>query len=362
MSDIDNVSAGLRQTTSDGGSTTVDANFKDNGNGLQFSGASVGIVRPTSPDSQLSVNAQVNANNGVIDGGQVNVTFGARPGGEVRQTTTTQDFRLMDGSVRSVELPAITTDRPDPGVDRTAVGVTVTGTPQQVVGDPLNVTATPQASLAVGGNANGTTVITGDVRAQLDSTLGQRDVGVQAQLNSQSGLSVKPFQTDRDGNAALGNTMDALYAPSRPQPATPPAAVNPEQAATALREDPLYKQALGALQQQGYPLNPAPDSAADRLAAGIAIAAKQQGVDRIDGVTVGSTVVNAQGNADRNVFFYKGEPSSDHRISEQAAIGTPVADQAVKALAQQAQTPQAPQAANPQLETQTQEPKARSMQ
>ncbi len=363
MSDIDNVSAGFRQTTADGGSTNVDANFRNNGNGLQFSGASVGIVRPTGSDEQLSVNAQVNVVNGAVDGGQVNVRLGAPPPGEVNVTSTPQNFQLMDGTTRVIDMPAITTVRADPGVDRTAVGVTVTGTPQQLAGDPLNVTATPQASLAVGGNANGTTVVTGDVRAQLDSPVGQRDVGVQAQYNSQNGgVSVTPYQTDRNGNAALGNTMDALYAPSRPQPTPTAPAVNPEQAAAALRDEPLYKQALGALQQQGHSLNPAPDSATDRLAAGIAIAAKQQGVDKIDGVTMGNTVVNAQGNADRNVFFYKGEPNSDHRVSEQATVGTPVADQASKAQTQQAQTPPAQHAANPQLDAPAQEAPKRSMQ
>jgi hypothetical protein len=358
MSDIDNVSAGFRRTTADGGSTSVDVNVQRDpaGNGSLVS-PSLTTGGLTGDGRQWSVGAQAGP-----DGFRIEGSLKPREG-EVVQTTTQQEYKLMDGTTRTIELPAYSTQYPDPGVNRNAVGVTVTGTPQQVAGDPLNVTATPQASLAVGGNANGTTVVTGDVRAQLDSLLGQRDVGVQAQYNSQTpGVAVTPYQTDRDGNAALGNTMDALYAPSRPQPATSPAAVNPEQAAAALREDPLYKQALGALQQQGYPLNPAPDSAADRLAAGIAIAAKQQDVDRIDGVSVGSTVVNAQGNTDRNVFFYKGEPNSDHRISEQAAIATPVADQAVKAQADQGQTPQAPQVASPQLDTQAQEPKARSMQ
>ncbi len=332
MSDIKEVSGGFRQTTADGGATNVDARFRDDGNGMQFSGASVGIVRPTGQDQQWSVDAQVNAANGVINGGQVNVSFGSRPG-EATPYTSTQQYTLPDGTVRDIELPGMRIERPDPGVDRTAVGVTVTGNAQQVAGDPLNVTATPQASLAIGANANGTTVVTGDVRAQLDSTLGQRDVGVQAQYRSdQDRLTVTPYQTDRDGNAALGNTMDSLYAPSRPQPGTPSTpALSADQAGAALREDPLYKQALGALQQQGHPLDPARDGATERIAASVAIAAQQQGVDRIDGVSFGNTVINAQGQTDRNVFFFKGEPSSELRVGEQAALSTSVGEQALKA-------------------------------
>ncbi len=302
MSEIEKVSAGLRQTTSDGGSTTIDANFSNTPNGMQFSGASVGLVRPTGQDSQWSLNAEVNAVNGQIVGGQVNVEFGQRPGTPTAYTTT-QTWTLPDGTTREIQMPGMRIERPDPGVDRTAVGVTATGAPQQITGEPLNITATPQVGLAVGGNANGTVVVTGDARAQLDSTLGQRDVGVQAQYNSdQNRVTVTPYQTDRNGNAALDNTMDALYAPSRPQPPTTPAAPNADQAAAALREDPRYGQAISALQQQGHPLEVKPDGATDRLAVAAVIAARQQNVDSIGGMNFGNTVVGGNGQPDRNVL------------------------------------------------------------
>ncbi len=363
MSDIEKVSAGLRQTTSNGGSTQVDANFTNNGDGLQFSGASVGIVRPTGQDSQLSVNAEVTAVNGQIVGGQVNVAVGQRPGTPTAYTNT-QTWTLADGTTREIELPGMRIERPDPGVDRTAVGVTATGTPQQVTGEPLNITATPQVGLAVGANANGTVVVTGDARAQVDSTLGQRDLGVQAQYNSdQNRVTVTPYQTDRNGNAALDNTMDALYAPSRPQPTPAPTAPNAEQAAAALREDPRYGQAISALQRQGHPLEVAPDGATDRLAIAAVIAARQQNVDSIGGMSVGNTVVGSNGQPDRNVFLFKNEPGSEVRFSEQAALSTSVGDQALKAQQTPTQNaPNAPAITAPAVENPSQDTPRRSLQ
>ncbi len=360
MSEIEKVSAGLRQTTSDGGSTSIDANFSNTPNGMQFSGASVGLVRPTGQDSQWSLNAEVNAVNGQIVGGQVNVEIGQRPGTPTAYTTT-QTYTLPDGTTREIELPGMRIERPDPGVDRTAVGVTATGTPQQITGDPLNVTATPQVGLAVGANANGTVVVTGDARAQLDSTLGQRDVGVQAQyISDQNRVTVTPYQTDRNGNAALDNTMDALYAPSRPQPTPVPAAPNAEQASAALREDPRYGQAISALQQQGHPLEVKPDSATDRLAVAAVIAARQQNVDSIGGMNFGNTVVGSNGQPDRNVFVFKNEPGSEVRFSEQAALSTPVGQQALQA--QQTPTQNAPAITAPAVENPTQDTPRRSLQ
>lgn len=363
MSEIEKVSAGLRQTTSDGGSTRIDANFSNNGDGLQLSGASVGLVRPTGQDSQWSVNAQVNAVNGQLVGGQVNVQFGQRPGTPTAYTTT-QTYTLPDGTTRDIEMPGMRIHRDDPGVDRTAVGVTVTGSPQQVTGDPLNVTATPQASLAVGANANGTVVVTGDARAQLDSTLGQRDVGVQAQYNSdQNRVTVTPYQTDRNGNAALDNTMDALYAPSRSQPTPVPVAPTAEQAAAALREDPRYGQAVSVLQQQGYPLEVKPDDRTDRLAVAAVIAARQQNVDSIGGMSFGNTVVGANGQPDRNVFLFKNEPGSEVRFSEQAALSTPVGQQALQSQQTPTQnTPSAPAITAPAVENPAQDTPRRSLQ
>lgn len=363
MSEIEKVSAGLRQTTSDGGSTSIDANFSRTPEGMQFSGASVGLVRPTGQDSQWSLNAEVNAANGQIVGGQVNVEFGQRPGTPTAYTST-QTYTLPDGTTREIELPGMRIERPDPGVDRTAVGVTATGSPQQVTGDPLNITATPQVGLAVGGNANGTVVVTGDARAQLDSALGQRDVGVQAQYNSdQNRVTVTPYQTDRNGNAALDNTMDALYAPSRPQPTPAPTAPNADQAAAALREDPRYGQAISALQQQGYPQDVKPDDRTDRLAIAAVIAARQQNVDSIGGMSFGNTVVGANGQPDRNVFLFKNEPGSEVRFSEQAALSTPAGQQAVQAQQTPTQNnPSAPAITAPAVENPSQDTPRRSLQ
>lgn len=362
MSEIEKVSAGLRQITSDGGSTSIDANFSRTPEGMQFSGASVGLVRPTGQDSQWSLNAEVNAVNGQIVGGQVNVEFGQRPGTPTAYTTT-QTYTLPDGTTREIQMPGMRIERPDPGVDRTAVGVTATGSPQQITGDPLNVTATPQVGLAVGGNANGTVVVTGDARAQIDSTLGQRDVGVQAQYNSdQNRVTVTPYQTDRNGNAALDNTMDALYAPSRPQPTPAPTAPTAEQAAAALREDPRYGQAISALQQQGYPLEVKPDDRTDRLAVAAVIAARQQNVDSIGGMSFGNTVVGANGQPDRNVFLFKNEPGSEVRFSEQAALSTPVGQQALQSQQTQTQTQNTPAITAPAVENPTQDTPRRSLQ
>jgi hypothetical protein len=111
------ITGGVRNTTSDGGSTTADVTFQNG----SLNAVSVGVVRPTGDGQQWSVTAQVNAANGAVNGGQINVSLGATPGGEAKPTTTTQDFQLMDGTTRKVELPGFTTQYPDPGVNRTAV-------------------------------------------------------------------------------------------------------------------------------------------------------------------------------------------------------------------------------------------------
>ncbi len=328
------ITGGIRNTTSDGGSTTADVTIQ---NGA-FSGASIGIVRPTGDGQQWAVSAQVNATNGVVNSGQINVSLGATPGGELKPTTTTQDFQLMDGTIRKIELPGLTTQYPDPGVNRTAVGVEVTGAKQEVLsasplGYDVNASAAPRIGIAVGGNANGNNAVGLDVGADVTSNLGNRQVGVQIMDTTKEGLSVKPYQREPASNANLENTFGAVYEPTRPAP--PP---TPEQLAGKLREEPSYKEALSGLQQQGHPLTVAADSATDRLATAIALDAKQKGAS-VTGVDFGNTIVNSDGKSDRNVF-YGGQANSELRISETQAVNTPVSEQMAKSQAQPTQTPQ----------------------
>lgn len=349
------ITGGIRNSTSDGGSTTADVTIQ---NGT-FSGASIGIVRPTGDGQQWAVSAEVNAANGVVNGGQVKFSLGATPGGEAKPITTTQDYPLMDGTTRKIELPGLTTQYPDPGVNRTAVGIEVTGTKQDVLsasplGFDVNASAAPRIGIAAGANANGNSAVGLDVGADVTSNLGNRQVGVQIMDTTREGLSVKPYERAPASNANLENTFGALYEPTRPAP--PP---TPEQLADKLREEPSYKQALSGLQQQGHPLNVAPDSATDRLAVGIALDAQKKGAS-VSGVDFGNPIINAQGNADRNVF-YGGQANSELRISESQAVNTPVNEQVAKA-AQQTQTPQVQQAPSQQLDAPTQEAPKRSMQ
>jgi hypothetical protein len=355
------ITGGIRNTTSDGGSTTADVTIQ---NGA-FSAASIGIVRPTGDGQQWAVSAEVNAANGVVNGGQVKFSLGATPGGEAKPTTTTQDYTLMDGTTRKIELPGFTTQYPDPGVNRTAVGVEVTGAQQQVLstsvaGFDINASAAPRVGVAYGQNANGNTAFGLDAGADIASNLGNRQVGVQLMDTSKDGLSIKPYEREPTSNANLGKTFDALYEPTRPAP--PP---TPDQLAANLREDPAYKTALGSLQKQGYEMNPAPDGATDRLAAAIALEAKKNNLTHFD-VAVGNTVFNSDGKTDRNLFLVSNELPAGKNVytSETNALNSPVAEQAVKAQAQQALTPQT---ANPQqvldnpLQTQEQQ-KPRTMQ
>ena len=351
------ITGGVRNTTSDGGSTTADVTLQNG----SLNAVSVGVVRPTGDGQQWSVSAQVNAANGAVNGGQINVSLGATPGGEAKPVTTTQDFQLMDGTTRKIELPGITTQYPDPGVNRTAVGVEVTGAKQQVLsaspaGFDINASAAPRVGVAYGENANGRSAFGIDAGADITSNLGNRQVGVQLMDTSKDGLSIKPYERDPTSNANLGKTFDALYEPTRPVP--PP---TPDQQAASLREDPAYKAALGGLQKQGYEMNPAPDSATDRLATSLALDAQKKGAS-INSVDFGNTIINSEGKSDRNVF-YGGQGNSELRISETQAVNTPVSEQMAKSQAQPAQIPQI---ANPQQQlenpTQSQEQKVRSMQ
>lgn len=354
------ITGGVRNTTSDGGSTTADVTFQNG----SLNAVSVGVVRPTGDGQQWSVTAQVNAANGAVNGGQINVSLGATPGGEAKPTTTTQDFQLMDGTTRKVELPGFTTQYPDPGVNRTAVGIEVTGAKQDVLsasplGFDVNASAAPRIGIAAGTNANGNSAVGLDVGADVTSNLGNRQVGVQVMDSTREGLSVKPYQREPASNANLENTFGALYEPTRPAP--PP---TPEQQAGKLREDPSYKEALSGLQQQGHPQNVAPDSATDRLALAIALDAKQKGAS-VSGVDVGNTIINSEGKSDRNVF-YGGQGNSELRISETQAVNTPVSEQMAKSQAQPAQTPQTgnPQQVleNPQQSQFQEQQKPRTMQ
>ena len=140
------ITGGIRNTTSDGGSTTADVTIQ---NGA-FNAASIGIVRPTGDGQQWSVSAQVNAVNGVVDGGQVKFSLGATPtSGDPVVSTTQQQYQMPNGETRTLEMPRISNQYADPGVNRTAVGVEVTGAQQQVLstsvaGFDINASAAPR--------------------------------------------------------------------------------------------------------------------------------------------------------------------------------------------------------------------------
>jgi hypothetical protein len=265
---------------------------------------------------------------------EVNASFGPRTDGEATPYTT-QSVNPISG--QPVELPGIRNVYPQPNGNTTlGAGVMVTGTPQVLQQPtPENPNAQvllgqPYAGAGVAVNLNN-----GDTAGNLVGGYGVIapgnggpvpgiNLGAQLQVDK-NGARLSP-----DVNVYGTNPppMDAPFDSVRfgtPQTQEQGRAFDPQAALDTLRRGPEYNQALTALQQNGHPLNPAPDSATDRLAVGIAIAA-QENKAQINSVDFGNTIVNAQGNADRNVF-YGGQNNSGLRISEQQTINTPVTDQ-----------------------------------
>jgi hypothetical protein len=297
----------------------------------------------------------------------VNFQFGQRQDGMQVPYETQSTF-----NGQPVSLPGFTTVYPQPS-SGTTVGAganvfkepTILQTPT-----PDNPNAQFQAVQPQVGLGAAVNLQTGDAAVNLvggariiapsnDQTqLPGANLGASLQVGG-NGVTLNPTATVM---GAEPSPMDAAFDSVRfrnpqPQPGNDATNANPQTALDALRRSPEYDQAIKGLQQGGVNRDVAPDSSTDRLGVGIALDAQRRGVP-VSGVDFGNPIINAQGNSDRNVF-YGGQGNSELRISESQALNTPALEQVAKA---QAQTAPAPQVANPQLETQTQEPKARSMQ
>jgi hypothetical protein len=330
------------------------------GNQLNSVGVSATTLNGDNTVTNFGVKVGTDPTNPSIE---FNASFGPRNDG-VSTPYTTQSINPING--QPVEMPGIRNVYPQPNGDTTiGAGVMVTGQPQVLQQPTVD---NPNAQVILGqtyaGAGAAVNLNNGDAAANLVG-----GYSVIAPGGSIPGISVGgQLQVDRNGANltpdvnVYGTNPPPMDAPldnvrfNTPQTQEQGRAFDPQAALDTLRRGPEYNQALTALQQNGHPLNPAPDSATDRLAVGLALSA-QENKAQINGVDFGNTIVNAQGNADRNVF-YGGQNNSGLRISEQQAINTPVTDQINQA--NQQKTPDNTQATpDRQIDQPTVEPRQR---
>ncbi len=86
-----------------------------------------------------------------LDGFNVKAQVGDTTAPEGVESTVTQQWRLLDGSVRNVDLPRISA-KPEDDEGRGAIGVTALFEP---VGEDAGITAQPHVSLSAGTNERG---------------------------------------------------------------------------------------------------------------------------------------------------------------------------------------------------------------
>ena len=328
---------------------------------LNSVGATVTTINGDNTSTSIGVKIGTDPTN---PSAQVNFQFGQRQDGQAVPTTTESTWRGQP-----ISLPGMTTVYPGASPGTTiGAGVNITSEPR-VLQTPTPENPNAQfiagqtyvgAGVAVNlqtGQAAGNIVAGGQLVAPSSTDEKQipgASVGAQLQIGG-GGVNLSP-NANVLGTAPppMDAAFDAVRFKNNPPPAgnTQPG-VDPQVAVEALRRSPEYGQALSGLQQQGFDRNPAPDSPTDRLATAIALDAQKKGVP-VSGVDLGSTVFNAQGNSDRNVF-YGGQSNSELRVSESQALNTPVAQQMAKAQEQQAQTPQVQPAPTQQMDSPTQE-------
>lgn len=286
---------------------------------------------------------------------QFNASFGPRQDGQPVEYTT-RSINPING--QPVEMPGIRTVYPQPNGDTTlGAGVMVTGQ-QQILQQPsIN---DPNAQFIIGepyvGVGAAVNLNNGNAAANLvggysviapsrdpDNQVVGVSAGGQLQIGA-NGVNLSPNANIYGTNPPPMNAPFDEVRFNSPQPQNQDQNrgqnFDAQSALDTLRRSPEYGQAIAGLLRNGYPLNPEPDSPGDRLAVGLTLAA-QQNKTQIPSVDFGNSIVNTQGNADRNVF-YGGQSNSEFRISEQQALNTPVADQVAKANQQRAQETQSP--------------------
>ncbi len=296
---------------------------------------------------------------------QVNFAFGARQDGSPVEYVTQS---TING--QTVSLPGIRTEYPQASPGTTiGAGVNVANEPRilqsPTADNPNAQTIIGQTYVGAGAAVN---LQTGD--AALNVVGGARiiapsndptqlpavSLGGQLQVGG-GGVTVNPTLVPGFEPPAMNAAFDSVRIKSpQPDAGNGQTTADPQAALDAVRRSPEYGQAMTGLQAGGVDRNAAPDSPADRLATGVALDAQRRGVP-VGEINFGNTIINAQGNSDRNVF-YGGQTNSDLRISESQALNTPALEQVSKAQVQQQANPQTPA---PQQEQQ-QEQKPRTMQ
>jgi hypothetical protein len=86
-----------------------------------------------------------------VDGINVGIQIGDTDAPEGVESTTTQQWRLLDGSVREIDLPRISAEKKDED-PKASIGATAVFEP---VGEDTGVTAQPHVSLSAGTNTRG---------------------------------------------------------------------------------------------------------------------------------------------------------------------------------------------------------------
>jgi hypothetical protein len=121
-----------------------------------------------------------------VDGFNVGFQVGDTSAPEGVESTVTQQWRLLDGSMRDIDLPRISA-KPKDEDTRASIGATAVFEP---VGEDAGVTAQPHVSLSAGTNERGDDalllrggVTLPDAGAQFTGSISNRDGGLSAGLS-----------------------------------------------------------------------------------------------------------------------------------------------------------------------------------
>lgn len=189
---------------------------------MELDSYSVGARADTFIDD-TPVNAGINATWKAEDGSfdSIRVLLGAGDPAVPKgvEGTTTQDFRLLDGSTRQVELPSISSGKGN-GEDKTrvSVGATLTGEPIGISDSP-EFSVKPSVSAAVG--TDGETTAT-----TLRGTVGVENLDANVTLGSDGSVtgSAKEPTTTLEGtknNASTGSINSGVLRENNGGPAAP---------------------------------------------------------------------------------------------------------------------------------------------
>lgn len=159
--------------------------------------------------NDVSIGGAITATpDGGVDGFNVKLKIGDTSKPKGVESVVTQSWRMLDGSMREVDLPRISA-KPKDGDTRASIGATALFEP---VGEKTGLTAQPHVSLSAGTNERGDEafavragVTLPDQKAQFTGSVSSRNGEVSAGLSDYAISSPNPNQAFGPGNTQVSS-------------------------------------------------------------------------------------------------------------------------------------------------------------